>query len=94
MRIQDWECVVSPDGHTRAAAHKENGNIVSIDGRLVGHCDAPREVTLWLMRPLLRQSWESGCVIGLGCPEDTPSPEAYALNPYNGEPPNKDKDVS
>ena len=94
MRIANWECTISPDGDVRTAKHTENGTAVSINGRFMGHADVPREVFLWLIRPLLRNAWESGCVIGLGCPEDAPSRGAYDMNPYTGEPPNKDKDVS
>lgn len=96
MRIGDWECVISPDGNTRAAScsRSEGGSVAFINGRLVAHADAPREVMLWLLRPLLRQAWDSGCVTGLGAPPREPVEKVYAMNPYNGEPPNKDHDPS
>lgn len=98
MRILDWECVVNHDGTVRVAKHAENGTAMWSAGRLMGHADVPREVFAWLIRPQLRQAWESGCVIGLGAPTIMGTQpaigSAYDLNPYNGEPPNKDKDVS
>lgn len=94
MRIQGWELTISPDGQTRAAKHVEDGVAMSVNGRFIGHADVPREVFLWLIRPLLRTTWDAGCIIGLGCPFPANPEEAYTLNPYSGEPPNKDKDVS
>lgn len=89
MRILDWECTISPDGDVRAAKHAENGTAVSINGRFMGHADVPREVFLWLIRPLLRVVWDQGCITALRAPMG-----ALNDNPYIGEPPNKDKDVS
>lgn len=94
MRIQGWECAISPSGDVRTAKHPESGTAVSINGRFVGHADVPREVMLWLLRPLLRQIWESGCDTVLGTPSGTPVEKVYAMNPYNGEPLNKDNDPS
>jgi hypothetical protein len=93
MRILDWECTITPDGDVRTAKHPENGTAVSINGRFMGHADVPREVFLWLIRPLLRQAWCDGN----GAPEDDGQgswQRNASENPYNGEPPNKDKDVS
>lgn len=82
MRIDGWECIASPDGLTRHVAHAENGSATYMNGRLVGHCDLPREVLRWLIRPLLRHTWDAACLV--------PSQP----NPYEGEPPNKDNDPS
>lgn len=86
MRIKGWECVVSPEGSTRAVSHKEDGNCVFINGRLVGHCDMPPEVFQWLIRPMLSESWQDGYNNGW-----TSAPDR---NPFDGELPNKDKEPS
>lgn len=94
MRIEDWECAASEGGAARGVSHATRGTFTWLNGRLIGHGDAPPAVMEWLLRPRLRRAWEAGCVVGLGCPNDTPSSEAYAMNPHNGEPPNKDSDPS
>ncbi len=89
VRILDWECYLSPDGNARAATHAENGTVTYIGGRLIAHGDAPAEVLRWLIRPLLRVTWDQGRITALREPRDS-----LNHNPYIGEPPNKDKDVS
>lgn len=88
MRIKDFECVVSHDGNSRAAASQDNGNACYIHGQgLVAHGGVTTAVLRWLLRPLLREAWEAGwyaAVRGVGVDE----------NPYTGEPPNKDNDPS
>lgn len=84
MRIKDWECVISPDGMSRGASHKDEGSVVYIHGvGLRAHAAVPPEVMDWLMRPRLRVCWEEGCIEG--------AENVLAKNPYLGEPPNKDK---
>ena len=90
MRIQGWECSVSEDGMSRGATHPTNGTFTWLHGRLIGAGDAPREVVEWLIRPRLRKCWESGCVMGLGAPLSAAT-TVHQSNPYNDEPPNKDK---
>ncbi len=95
MKIKGWACVVSQDGLTRCASHQENGCASYVHGRgLVANAAMPPEVLDWLLRPRLRLCWDAGCVIGLGAPPDAPVEEAYALNPHNGEPSNKDNEPS
>ncbi len=88
MRIQGWELTIGPAGDVRTAKHAECGTAVSINGRFMGHADVPREVFLWLIRPLLRDAWLDGAMA---------QPRGHHVNennPYNGEPPSKDKEVS
>jgi hypothetical protein len=80
MRIDGWECHASPDGRTRAASHKDDGSVAWVDGRFIAHCDAPKRVVEWLIRPTLSAAWVMGA---LG-----------TENPFAEEPPNKDKDPS
>lgn len=84
MRIKDWECVVSPDGNARGASHPDNGVVSYIHGvGLNAHAAIPPEVLDWLLRPRLRTCWDAGALYG-----------TTVQNPYNGEPPNKDKEPS
>ncbi len=96
MRIKDWECHANPDGSQRGASHQHEGSVIYVGGRLVGNCNLPAEVLEWLLRPLLRAVWKDG--FSQATPEylepflDTD--DVRAMNPYDGEPPNKDKDPS
>jgi len=80
MKIRGWYCVSSNDGSSRGATHPENGTITWLNGRIIGACDAPREVVEWLIRPSLRSAWARGHSQG----------PAGKANPWAGEPPNKD----
>ena len=87
MKIRGFECVVGPGGRTRAVAgDSDTGNAVWLDGRLVAQTDIPREVLEWLIRPMLRDVWADG--------NAARERGGVTMNPYEGEPPNKDKEPS
>ncbi len=93
MKINGWTCTIG-EGDVRTAKHPENGTAVFFkNSRFIGHADCPVEVMRWLLRPLLREVWRDG----------VNSTETYGYNvdkfdeqnnPFWGEPPNKDNDVS
>lgn len=89
MRILDWECTINHDGTVRAATHPENGNIVWVNGRIIGSCDAPAEVVEWIIRPRLWATWGVAFAQGQLSAKLRDSPP----NPYE-EPPNKDREPS
>ncbi len=88
MRIQDWECTINHDGTVRAAKHAENGVAVWSPNGLMAQGGIPAEVLEWLIRPMLRKTWEDGLEQGM------PRQCDFDLNPYAGEPPHKDDEPS
>lgn len=86
MRILDWECTINHDGTVRAAQHAENGSVMWSHKSLMGSAGVPPEVLEWLIRPLLRDAWNAGAW--------SETVRSLPGNPYEGEPPNKDKDPS
>ncbi len=82
MRIDGWECVVDETGKSRGVSHPTRGNMVWLNGRLIGHGDVPADVVAWLIRPALSYAWERG------------QRHDGWHNPYAGEPRNKDRDPS
>lgn len=87
MRIEEWECTASEDGAARGVSHATRGTFTWLNGRLIGHGDAPPAVMSWILRPMLSESWEQGLAAGL-------TGNVHSPNPYDGEPPNKDRDPS
>ena len=90
MRILDWECTINHDGTVRGAQHAEHGVMMWTHQGLMGNAAVPPEVLEWLMRPVLRATWNSGWDAGY----DAGKGLADSANPYNGEPPNKDNEPS
>lgn len=89
MKISGWECIVGAYG-SRAASHPENGTITWLQGRIIGSCDAPPEVIMWLIRSALHRAYRVGFERG----ENYEREQSERFNPYDGEPPNKDSDPS
>ena len=91
MKIQGWDCIISVGGTSRAATHPENGSLIWIEGRIIGHCDAPAEVVAWVLRRQLSDAWHTA----LRCAEFVGSTHLARQGcPFDVEPPNKDDDPS
>lgn len=91
MKIDGWDCVIGVGGTSRAASHPENGSLVWIEGRLMGHCYAPVAVVAWVLRAHLADTWHTA----LKCAEVAGSTHlAHQACPFDSEPPNSDNDPS